>query len=68
MKEQLEVTYWILVIGAKLRLGWILYNLIYIHILRKQHPDETFEHVSFNKYCNLAMDDLYEQLGLKRKH
>lgn len=67
MKEQLEEIYCIFVVGAKLRIGWLLYNLIYIHTLRKQHPDEMFERISFNNYWNLAMNDVYQKLGLERK-
>lgn len=65
--EKMEVIFWTLIMYAKMRLVWVLYNLIYIHILRKKHPNETFEYVSFDDWCKLALDDVRQQLGLERE-
>lgn len=67
LKKMKEI-FWMLVIHAKLRCGWILYNLIYIHMFRMRYPNETFERISFNKWWNLVFDDIYQKLGLEREN
>lgn len=66
--EILRETFWTFEVYAKIICGWILYNLIYIHIFRRQHPDEKFERISFNKWWDLIFDDIYQRLGLERKN
>lgn len=66
--KMMKENYGILIVYAKVRLLWVLYNLIYIHILRAKHPNETFERISFNKLWDLVMDDIYQQLGLVREN
>lgn len=51
--------FWYLVFGMKLRLGWLLYNTVYIYIFRIIHVDG-----SFGEYSRLVFEDIYEKLGL----
>ena len=54
---------WTIILLCKLRIGWILYNLVYIHILRRKYPNEKFKRISFDDYYVLAMRDIFEHLG-----
>lgn len=66
--KKMKENFWVLIIYAKVGLLWVLYNLVYIHLLRLEHPNETFERISFNKLWDLVFDDIYERLGLEREN
>lgn len=64
MRTSLKTYFWKNICLIKLRIGWILYNLLYIHILRSVYSNEVFQYISYNDYYELSMRYLCKMQGL----
>lgn len=61
-KFTLEDIWYTLVLYGKLRITWMLYNLIYIHILRQTHKDKSFKHMTYREWEKACFRYIFKEL------